>query len=220
MSPECFIVFSLLFVDDLFYFLNFFLIVTHDSPLDCLFLSFELPDHFLCSFHLVSLFLQVHIDLHVLFIYPSHESSLYEGLCLDLRSLHKVFFVLKLWRLSKVDLLLQYLDTRGILRLTNLLIISAGFIVIQIWRLKLSGAFSTTAEWNNALFKKELTFISIVSNSQWLRVSICLRSDLSTTNYHIFTTIINFNCVIIRKHESPVLIVQLYSLEDNRDKIV
>ena len=77
MSSECFIVFSLLFVDDLFYFLNFFLIVTHDSPLDCLLLSLELTHHFLGSFHLVSLLLQIHINLHVLFIYPSHEGSLY-----------------------------------------------------------------------------------------------------------------------------------------------
>ena len=96
MSPECFIVFSLLFVDDLCYFLNFFFIVTHDSPLDCLLLSFELANHLFSSFHLVSLFLQIHIDLHVLFVNPSHESSLDKSLCLDLRDFNKVFFVLRL----------------------------------------------------------------------------------------------------------------------------
>ena len=98
MPSECFIVFSLLFVDDLFYFLNFFLIVTHDSPLDCLLLSLELTHHFLGSFHLVSLLLQIHINLHVLFINSSHKGSLDKGLSLNLWDLNKVFFVLNLLR--------------------------------------------------------------------------------------------------------------------------
>lgn len=133
MSSECFIVFSLLFVDDLFYFLNFFLIVTHDSPLNCLLLPLELTDHFLGSFHLVSLLLQIHINLHVLFVNPSHEGSLHKGLSLDLWNPNKVFFVLSLLWKSKIHLLFQYLDTWRVLCLTYLIyfiIISARLIVV------------------------------------------------------------------------------------------
>ena len=133
MSSECFIVFSLLFVNDLFYFLNFFLIVTHDSPLNCLFLPLELTDHFLGCFHLVSLLLQIHINLHVLFVYPSHECSLHKCLCLDLWDFNKVFFVLSLLWKSKIHLLFQYLDTWRVLCLAYLIyfiIISAGLIVV------------------------------------------------------------------------------------------
>lgn len=44
----------------------------------------------------MSLFLQVHVYLLVLFIYPSYKSSLYQGFRLDLRDLYKVFFILYL----------------------------------------------------------------------------------------------------------------------------
>jgi hypothetical protein len=61
-----------------------------------------------------------------------------------------------------------------------------------------------------------------VCDSQRFRVSVCLRSDLSTADNHIFYARINFYCVIIyiREHESPVLVVQLYPLENNRDEIM
>ncbi len=147
MPSECFIVFSLLFVDDLFYFLNFFLIVTHDSPLNCLLLPFELTYHFLSGLHLVPLLLQIHINLHVLFVNPSHEGSLHKGFSLDLWDLNKVFFILKFRGMSKIHLLFQDLDTWRVLCLAYLIyfiIISAGLIVVQIRRLKLCRASTAT----------------------------------------------------------------------------
>jgi hypothetical protein len=82
MAAECFIVLPLLFVDFFLFLDDFFLVITHYAPLDGLLLAFEETDHLFSRLHLLSLFLQISVNLLILFVNTSNKSSFHKGLWL------------------------------------------------------------------------------------------------------------------------------------------
>lgn len=82
MAAECFIVLPLLFVDFFLFLDDFFLVIAHYAPLDGLFLAFEEADHLLSRLHLLSLFLQISVNLLILLVDASNKSSFHKGLWL------------------------------------------------------------------------------------------------------------------------------------------
>jgi hypothetical protein len=75
MAAECFIIFPLLFVNFFLFLDDFFLVIAHYTPLDGLFLAFKESDHLLSRLHLLSLFLQISVNLLILLVDTSNKSS-------------------------------------------------------------------------------------------------------------------------------------------------
>jgi len=120
MAAECFIVFPLLFVDFFLFLDDFFLVIAHYAPLDGLLLAFEETDHLFSRLHLLSLFLQISVNLLILFVDASNKSSFHKGLWLHF--LEKGI-LLVFWIDCGLLLLMKNLDTWRVLYQTFLIII-------------------------------------------------------------------------------------------------